>query len=168
MDAQSNMHDDSALFRAARGAVARCRSRGYTLVTAESCTGGWIAKCLTDIAGSSDWYRGGVVSYSNGLKTQLLGVEPHLLNTHGAVSEAVARAMAKGALEHLGGDYAVAVTGIAGPAGGTPEKPVGTVWIAWADCSDGTFVQLFQFPGDREAVRRATVLHALQGLLRDD
>src|SRR6056297_1743811 len=104
MNEQGKVHDDPALFRAARGAESRCRSRGYVLVTAESCTGGWVAKCLTDIAGSSDWYRGGAVSYSNGLKTQLLGVDPHLLNVHGAVSEAVARAMAEGALEHLGGD----------------------------------------------------------------
>lgn len=168
MNAQAKMHDDPALSRAARGAEARCRSRGYALVTAESCTGGWIAKCLTDIAGSSEWYRGGVVSYSNGLKAQLLGVDPHVLNTHGAVSEAVARAMAEGALERLGGDCAVAVTGVAGPTGGSAEKPVGTVWIAWADRADGTLAQLFRFSGDREAVRRATVLHALQGLLRDD
>jgi len=168
MNAQGNTHDDPALLRAARGVESRCRSRGYVLVTAESCTGGWVAKCLTDIAGSSDWYRGGAVSYSNGLKTQLLGVDPHLLNVHGAVSEAVARAMAEGALEHLGGDCAVAVTGVAGPAGGSPEKPVGTVWIAWADSAGGTFVQLFRFSGDREDVRRATVLHALRGVLRDD
>ena len=168
MNEQGKVHDDPALFRAARGAESRCRSHGYTLVTAESCTGGWIAKCLTDIAGSSDWYRGGVVSYSNGLKTRLLGVDPHLLNTQGAVSEAAARAMAEGALERLGGDCALAVTGIAGPAGGSPEKPVGTVWIAWAHRDDGTFVQLFRFTGEREAVRRAAVLHALLGVLRDD
>jgi len=168
MNAQSNTHDDPALYRAARGVESRCRSRGYTLVTAESCTGGWIGKCLTDIAGSSDWYRGGVVSYSNVLKNRLLGVDPHVLNTHGAVSEAVARAMAEGALERLGGDCAVAVTGVAGPAGGSVEKPVGTVWIAWADLADGTLAQQFQFPGDREAVRRATVLCALRGVLRDD
>ena len=161
-------NDDPALLRAARGAESRCRSRGCVLVTAESCTGGWIAKCLTDIAGSSEWYRGGVVSYSNSLKTQLLGVDPHLINTHGAVSEATARAMARGALEHLGGDYAVAVTGIAGPGGGSPDKPVGTVWIVWADRVAGGHARVFQFGGDREAVRRATVLHALQGVLCDD
>ncbi len=168
MNEQGNMPDDQALLRAARGAGGRCRSHGYTLVTAESCTGGWIAKCLTDVDGSSEWYRGGVVSYSNVLKTQLLGLDPHLLNSHGAVSEAAVRAMAEGALERLGGDCAVAVTGIAGPAGGTPEKPVGTVWIAWADRADGTFAHLFQFSGDREAVRRATVLQALLGVMRDD
>jgi len=141
------------------------------LVTAESCTGGWIAKVLTDIPGSSGWYLGGVVSYSNKLKQALLGVLPSTLARHGAVSEEAAREMAIGALELLGGHVALAVTGIAGPEGGQPGKPVGTVWFAWA-WHDGdeiaTRVVLETFAGDREAVRRQTVARSLRELLNLD
>jgi nicotinamide-nucleotide amidase len=141
------------------------------LVTAESCTGGWIAKVLTDIPGSSGWYLGGVVSYSNKLKQALLGVLPSTLAKHGAVSEETAREMAIGALELLGGHVALAVTGIAGPEGGQPGKPVGTVWFAWA-WHDGeeiaTRVALETFAGDREAVRRHTVARSLRELLNLD
>jgi nicotinamide-nucleotide amidase len=141
------------------------------LVTAESCTGGWIAKVLTDIPGSSGWYLGGVVSYSNKLKQALLGVLPSTLARHGAVSEETAREMAIGALELLGGHVALAVTGIAGPEGGQPGKPVGTVWFAWA-WHDGdeiaTRVVLETFAGDREAVRRQTVARSLRELLNLD
>ena len=105
----------------------RLRATGRELVTAESCTGGWIAKACTDLPGSSRWFRGGAVVYGNELKTSLLGVRPDTLSRHGAVSEAVVREMAVGALERLGGDVAVAVSGIAGPDGGMPDKPVGTV-----------------------------------------
>src|SRR5262245_21525123 len=122
------------------------------LVTAESCTGGWIGKVLTDIPGSSAWYLGGVVAYSNTLKHSLLGVLSSTLVAHGAVSEASAREMAIGALETLGGHIAVAVTGIAGPDGGQPGKPVGTVWFGWAwrqDDAIETRVALETFPGDR-------------------
>jgi nicotinamide-nucleotide amidase len=139
------------------------------LVTAESCTGGWIAKTLTDTPESSAWYLGGVVAYSNTLKQALLGVLPSTLAAHGAVSEAAAREMAIGALETLGGHLAVAVTGIAGPSGGQPGKPVGTVWFAWAwhvDGEIGTRVAHETFPGDREAIRRATVERALSEVLR--
>jgi nicotinamide-nucleotide amidase len=141
------------------------------LVSAESCTGGWIGKVLTDIGGSSGWYLGGVVSYSNTLKQALLGVLPSTLAAHGAVSEAVAREMSIGALETLGGQVAVAVTGIAGPAGGQPGKPVGTVWFGWAWYENGeieTRVAMETFAGDREAVRRQAVARSLGELLRLD
>jgi nicotinamide-nucleotide amidase len=139
------------------------------LVTAESCTGGWIAKVLTDVPGSSNWFLGGIVAYSNTLKQSLLGVLPSTLHAHGAVSEATAREMAIGALETLGGQVAVAVTGIAGPDGAQPGKPVGTVWFGWAWRAAGeieTRVALETFSGDREAVRRQTVARVLSELLR--
>jgi nicotinamide-nucleotide amidase len=133
-------------------------------VTAESCTGGWIGKVLTDVSGSSAWYLGGAIAYSNELKERLLGVSHATLRDQGAVSEAAASEMATGALAQLGGEIAVAVTGIAGPSGGTPQKPVGTVWFAWAARVGGR-VQVRTrhevFPGDRESVRRATVEVAL-------
>lgn len=157
-------YDDAALLAAARRVESHCRASGLRLVTAESCTGGWIAKTLTDIAGSSEWFAGGVVSYSNALKHRLLGVSWAQIERHGAVSEATARAMAEGALAHLGGDLAVAVTGIAGPGGGSTEKPVGTVWLAWARRNGTTHAEHRLFAGDREAVRRATVAAALLGL----
>ncbi len=139
-----------------------------TVATAESCTGGWIAKALTDIAGSSAWFNEGFVTYSNESKTRRLGVPQPLLLRHGAVSAAVARAMARGALTRSGADVAVAVTGIAGPGGAVPGKPVGTVWLAWAVRRGKTIrvaVQLKRFRGGREAVRRRTVRTALQGIL---
>ena len=138
------------------------------LVTAESCTGGWIGKVLTDIPGSSNWYFGGVISYSNTLKQSLLGVLPSTLAQQGAVSEGAAREMAIGALETLGGHVAIAVTGIAGPDGGQPGKPVGTVWFGWAWRAGEaieTRVALETFAGDRAAVRRQSVMRALAGLL---
>jgi nicotinamide-nucleotide amidase len=138
------------------------------LVTAESCTGGWIGKVLTDVPDSSGWYRGGAVVYSNDLKQSVLGVSATTLATHGAVSEATAREMAVGALTALGGDVSLSVTGIAGPKGGQPGKPVGTVWFGWAWRTESgieTRVAIEQFPGDREAVRRQTVAFAFTGLL---
>jgi nicotinamide-nucleotide amidase len=137
--------------------------------TAESCTGGWIAKAMTDIAGSSRWFVEGFVTYSNTAKVRGLGVSMSLLKNHGAVSEAVARAMARGALRRSGAGVAVAVTGIAGPDGGVPGKPVGTVWLAWA-VRRGTRIHVTaereHFRGDREAVRRKTVRAAMAGLLK--
>ncbi len=133
---------------------------GARVATAESCTGGWIAKTLTDIPGSSEWFEYGFVSYSNKAKTDLLSVDPALIEKHGAVSEAVAVAMAFGATERSGAEFAVAVTGIAGPDGGTADKPVGTVWFAWR-CGDSTTTQCKVFEGDRDTVRRQTVTHAL-------
>jgi len=141
---------------------------GRQLVTAESCTGGWVAKVCTDLPGSSRWFRGGVVAYSNELKQGLLGVRAQTLASEGAVSEAVAREMARGALERLGGDVAVAVSGIAGPDGGAPDKPVGTVWLAWAVRNPGgsrVRAEEARFCGDRGRIRRLAVHRALCGLL---
>lgn len=139
----------------------RLRARGWRLATAESCTGGLIAAACTAVAGSSDWFERGVVSYSNESKVELLGVDPALIATHGAVSEAVARAMADGALAHSRADLALAVTGIAGPGGATPGKPVGLVWLAWAQRGGATGARRLQFDGDRAAVRAQTVHAAL-------
>jgi nicotinamide-nucleotide amidase len=145
------------------------RARGWKLASAESCTGGMIAAACTDLAGSSDWFERGIVSYSNEAKMALLDVPHELLDAHGAVSEPVARAMAEGVLRSSGVDIAVAVTGIAGPAGGSAAKPVGTVWFGFARRRDDGGVDLdsehCRFDGDRAQVRSATVDHALQGLL---
>jgi nicotinamide-nucleotide amidase len=137
--------------------------RGATLVTAESCTGGWIAKTLTDIAGSSSWFECGVVAYSYEAKEALLGVRPETLEEHGAVSRETAIEMVAGALARYGATVAIAVTGIAGPSGGTADKPVGTVWISWKRRGGYAQAELFHFEGDREAVRRQTVAAALAG-----
>lgn len=144
--------------------ASRLAGRGWTMATAESCTGGWIAKCCTDRAGSSAWFDRGFVSYSNESKHELLGVENVVLKGAGAVSREVALQMAAGARLRAGTEIAVAVTGIAGPDGGSAEKPVGTVWFAWA-LEDLAEAELLQFPGDRETVRRRTVQHALEGLI---
>lgn len=140
------------------------KARGQMMVTAESCTGGLIAGACTDLSGSSDWFERGLVSYSNRAKTELLDVPAELITRHGAVSEPVARAMAEGARRRSAVDWAVAVTGVAGPTGGSPDKPVGTVWFAWCTPT-GTHAQRHVFAGDRAAVRQATVRHALAGLL---
>jgi nicotinamide-nucleotide amidase len=134
------------------------------LVTAESCTGGWIAKTLTDLPGSSAWFDAGVVTYSYEAKEALLGVNPRTLEHAGAVSEETVLEMVSGALARFGAGVAVAVTGIAGPSGGTPGKPVGTVWIGWKRRGGYAHARLFHFPGDREAVRRQTVAAALIGV----
>ena len=147
--------------------VVELAAAGKTVATAESCTGGWIAKALTDIAGSSAAFGYGIVSYSNGAKESLLGVNPATLVEHGAVSEETVREMATGALNLSGADFAVAVSGIAGPDGGTAEKPVGTVWMAWSERrgdEPAVETRLKNFSGDREAVRAQTVIEALQGL----
>ena len=143
---------------------ARLRDSRDHLVTAESCTGGWIAKTVTDIAGSSDWFDCGMVAYSYEAKQALLGVQPQTLATHGAVSRETAIEMVSGALVHSGASVAVAVTGIAGPGGGTPDKPVGTVWIAWKRRGGYPRAEMFRFDGDRERVRRQSVAAALRGL----
>ena len=140
------------------------RARGWMLATAESCTGGLIAGACTDLSGSSDWFERGFVSYSNAAKTELLGVDPALITQHGAVSEVVARAMAFGAVRHSQARVSVAVTGVAGPTGGSANKPVGTVWFGFQ--VDGVLSsELRRFDGDRAAVRHATVAHALQRLV---
>ncbi len=140
---------------------------GKSIAVAESCTGGWIAKALTDIGGSSQCFGYGVVSYSNGAKESMLGVNPLTLSEHGAVSEDVAREMAEGVVNLSGSDYAVAVSGIAGPAGGTEEKPVGLVWFAWAvrnKKKTSIYAEKHLIKGDREAVRTRTVILAMQGI----
>jgi nicotinamide-nucleotide amidase len=138
--------------------------RGWMLATAESCTGGLVAAACTELAGSSDWFERGFVTYSNEAKTELLGVDAALIASHGAVSEVVARAMAFGAVRHSRARVSVAVTGIAGPSGGSKDKPVGTVWFGFM--IDGRLTsEMKRFDGDRAAVRAATVAYALDGLL---
>ena len=135
------------------------------VATAESCTGGLIAKTFTDLAGSSDWFDRGFVTYSNAAKSEMLGVPAALIDEYGAVSEPVASAMASGALRHSEADYAIAVTGVAGPGGGSAEKPVGTVWIALA--ADGHVeATCHRFDGDRAAVREATLWRSVEDLLK--
>jgi nicotinamide-nucleotide amidase len=143
----------------------RLLERGALCATAESCTGGLVAGAITDIAGSSGWFERGWVTYSNEAKMELLGVSAATLERHGAVSEATARAMAEGALARSRANIAVAVTGVAGPAGGSPEKPVGMVCFAWAKSGAATVAATHHFPGDRQAVREASVMVALEGLL---
>ena len=140
-------------------------ARGEWLATAESCTGGLIAKQLTDLAGSSGWFERGLVSYSNLAKMELLAVPDEVLAEHGAVSGECATAMARGLLRAAPVDWGVAVTGIAGPGGGTPEKPVGTVWIAWSRRGHAPEAHRFFFEGSRESVRTQTAQAALEGLL---
>ena len=142
----------------------RLRARGWRLATAESCTGGLLAAACTDLAGSSDWFDRGFITYSNEAKTEVLGVDASLIASHGAVSEVVARAMAHGAVRHSQARVAVAVTGIAGPTGGSEAKPVGTVWFGFM--VDGRLSsETRHFEGDRARVRAATVRHALARLL---
>lgn len=141
------------------------KARGQFMATAESCTGGLIAGACTDLSGSSDWFERGFVTYSNAAKCEMLGVPAALIEAHGAVSEPVARAMAAGAVVNAHAHWSVAVTGIAGPTGGSAEKPVGTVWLGWATPT-GVFTERQHFAGDRSAVRQATVAHALAGLLQ--
>lgn len=141
-------------------------ARGWMLTTAESCTGGGIAAACTDRAGSSAWFDCGFVTYSNAAKQAMLGVPAELIDAHGAVSEPVARAMAQGALVHSAAAVSVAVTGIAGPGGAVPGKPVGTVWFAWALRDGRLWSECCCFEGERAAVRAATVVHALKRLVQ--
>lgn len=158
------VQSDEQLDALARRLGEALRARRWRVASAESCTGGWLAKCLTDVPGSSAWFGWGFVSYANEAKTGMLGVPAALIAEHGAVSEAVVRAMAEGARKRSGAELAVAISGIAGPHGESPSKPVGTVWIAWAGPA-GTRAEHEVFAGDREAVRRQGVAHALHGLL---
>ena len=155
---------DDELRRDAEAVAEILITRGQTMVAAESCTGGWIAKTLTDIAGSSAWFECGVVAYSYEAKEALLGVRPETLELQGAVSRETVIEMVSGALARFGATVAVAVTGIAGPTGGTPDKPVGTVWIGWKRRGGYAHAELFHFDGDRDAVRRQTVSAALRGV----
>jgi nicotinamide-nucleotide amidase len=156
---------DDGVDALARALGERMRARGWLCATAESCTGGRVAGAITDIAGSSEWFERGFVTYSNEAKIEQLGVPAALLARHGAVSEATARAMAEGALAHSRADVAVAVTGVAGPGGGTPDKPVGLVCFAWATRRSAATSVTHRFAGDRAAVRQASVIVALEGLL---
>src|SRR5882672_9556542 len=149
----------------ARKIGAALTARGALLATAESCTGGWAAQALTALAGSSSWFERGFVTYSNAAKEEMLGVRPGTLARHGAVSEETAREMALGALRHSRAAVALAITGIAGPSGGTRDKPVGTVCFAWAAKGGATRSETRHFTGDREAVRRQSVERALAGVL---
>ena len=158
---------DARLHALAREVAVRLETSQRWLATAESCTGGWIAKVCTDLPGSSNWFLGGAVVYSNDAKTSSLGVKAETLLTHGAVSEPVIREMATGVLERFGSDLSVAVSGVAGPTGGTVEKPVGTVWFAWARRSGSTILLETArelFGGNRDAVRRLTGARALERL----
>ena len=156
------MHDELTL--QSRSLAERLQAVGLTMATAESCTGGWIAKLMTDIAGSSAWFDGAFVTYSNRAKQQMIGVREETLDRHGAVSEAVVREMVAGVLAHSQADMALSVSGIAGPGGGSSDKPVGTVWFAWQRRGEEPVTACHHFDGDRDAVRRQAVVVALQGL----
>ena len=144
----------------------RLKAARRMLATAESCTGGWAAQEVTSIAGSSDWFERGFVTYSNDAKRELLGVSAETLTDHGAVSEQTAREMAAGALSRSRANVALAITGVAGPGGGSAAKPVGTVCFAWAAAGAATRSETLLLAGDRQAVRRQSVIHALQGVMR--
>lgn len=162
------MASDKELFALSERVGQKLRGAGRRMATAESCTGGWVSKALTDVAGSSQWFECGFVTYSNAAKMRDLGVSERTLADHGAVSEATVREMAAGALRVSGADVAVAISGIAGPDGGTPTKPVGTVWFGMASLRDGDIAvvaELHVFGGDRELIRRRSVERALQLVL---
>lgn len=161
-----NDFDDAAITQLALTLAARLNECQLKLACAESCTGGWIAKSLTDLTGSSRWFDCAVVTYSNQAKMNLLGVSEQTLDTHGAVSQPVVKEMVLGLLDRCDADYGIAVSGIAGPGGGSADKPVGTVWLAWG--RPGVLIEAmrFRFDGDREQVRRQAVIAGLQGVLR--
>ncbi|BBL74771.1 CinA family protein [Methylomagnum ishizawai] len=156
---------DEDLYGLARQAGAALGAAGWMLATAESCTGGGVAECVTAVAGSSAWFDRGFVTYSNEAKMDMLGVDPETLREHGAVSEATVREMAEGAVRLSWANIAVAVSGIAGPGGGGPDKPVGLVWFAWACEGRETVARCERFEGDRRAVRAQAVAVALRGVL---
>jgi len=163
------MPEDPAINELATTLVRELNRKKRAVATAESCTGGWIAKALTDVPGSSGCFGYGIVSYSNGAKESILGVKNRTLVEHGAVSEPVVREMAEGALCLSGADVSVAVSGVAGPDGGSEEKPVGTVWFAWAMRGPGEIAsdaELLHFEGNRESIRMQTVIHGLKGVQR--
>lgn len=161
------MADHESIRKLAEALVEELTESGKAVATAESCTGGWVAKAITDVAGSSAVFGYGIVSYSNGAKESIIGVQNKTLEDHGAVSSEVVEEMAKGTLRLSGADIAVAVSGVAGPDGGTKEKPVGTVWFGWA-VRDGANALVDtsceEFTGDRELIREASVAYALQGV----
>jgi len=158
-------YDDESLALRAAAVAAELKAHGRVLALAESCTGGWIAKVCTDLSGSSAWFERGLVTYSNRAKSEALGVSASSIQRFGAVSEIVAAEMARGARNVAHADFAIAVTGIAGPDGGSPGKPVGTVCFGWVSPDDEPETETCLFSGDRDEVRRKTVAHALDGLL---
>ena len=160
-----NVPDQAALESLAAELGAALAQRGERVACAESCTGGWVAQCLTAIAGSSAWFERGFVTYSNEAKESMLGVPHETLVAQGAVSEATAAAMAQGTLASSRAEWSLAVTGIAGPSGGSPDKPVGTVCFAWASPNRVLKTETHRFPGDRQAIRAQSVACALRGVL---
>jgi len=156
---------ESTLYELAERVGARLKAQGLLLACAESCTGGWVAQAVTAVAGSSDWFDRGFVTYSNAAKLEMLGVAAETLERFGAVSEETAREMAAGALERSRADIALAITGVAGPTGGTSAKPVGMVCFAWAQRNGAAQSRTQRFAGDREQVRRQSVVAALEGVL---
>lgn len=158
-------NSDEELLARAEQVGTRLAEAGLKLATAESCTGGWLSKVITDVAGSSGWFERGFVTYSDDAKREMLGVSPKTLEAHGAVSKAVAEEMARGAVAHRRAKVSVAITGVAGPGGGSREKPVGTVWLAWYRTGGRIATCETRFDGDRDAVRRSAVMTALDGML---
>jgi nicotinamide-nucleotide amidase len=165
MNEISNKNDDDTLHQLAEQVGHALKAAHLSLVTAESCTGGWIAKMITDIPGCSEWFEAGMAAYSYEAKQALLGVRPETLMQHGAVSRETVIEMVSGAMITSGASISVAVTGIAGPGGGTEDKPLGTVWIAWKRRGGYPIAKVFHFDGDRESVRRHTVAEALKEIL---
>lgn len=159
------MVPDSEIVDLVRALAKALSDRGWKMAAAESCTGGWIAKCCTDLPGSSAWFERGFVSYSNEAKMEMLGVDRASLESHGAVSRVVAEQMALGARRHAPVEVSLSVTGIAGPEGGSAEKPTGTVWFAWSIADREVESRRIRFEGDRNVVRRQTVREAVEGLL---
>jgi nicotinamide-nucleotide amidase len=157
---------DSELYRLAESVGRTLKQNGLMLASAESCTGGWIGEAITAVAGSSEWFERGFITYSNAAKQEMLDVRPATLEMHGAVSEQTVSEMAAGALRHSRASIAVSVSGVAGPGGGTATKPVGMVCIGWCVRDCAPFAVTHQFSGDREAVRRQSVVVALEGVLR--
>ena len=155
--------DNAALEQLAEQLAQALQQRGWSLATAESCTGGWVGQTMTAIAGSSEWFERGFVTYSNIAKQEMLGVTAETLARHGAVSEQTVREMAAGALQHSHTHVSLAISGVAGPTGGSASRPVGTVWLAWAS-PEKVIAQVYHFSGNREQVRYASVQAALQGL----
>lgn len=156
---------DTKLFALAEQAGQLLKQKGWMLATAESCTGGWVAQIITAVAGSSAWFERGFVTYSNQAKQEMLGVPAQTLELHGAVSEETAKEMALGALRHSRAQIGVSISGIAGPSGGTPKKPVGTVCIGWAMMDGDVLTTTCRLSGDREEVRSRAVASALRGLI---
>lgn len=162
-----NRDSDNKLLSLTEKVAATLKNKHYLLASSESCTGGWLAKSCTDISGSSSWFDRGFVTYSNQSKHDLINVSLSTLEKYGAVSKQTATEMAQGTLINSNADISVAITGIAGPDGGTTEKPVGTVWIAWSTKNGTNKTELFQLSGDREQVRYQAVIKALQGIIKN-